>query len=146
WGPFMFGDAASGSGWVPGDHLTLVRNPYYFRAAEGLPRLDRLTFRFGLDAPTILSEMQAGRCDLAGDDVDWSGQIPQLLAAKQNGTLAPAFVADNVFEHLDFGIAPAAAYKRAAGADLFQNPPVRQAVAFCLDRQALIDQLDNGLS
>ncbi len=146
WGPFMFGDEASGSGWVKGDHLTLVRNPNYFRAAEGLPRLDRLTFRFGLDAPAILTEMQAGRCDVAGDDVDWSGQVPQLLAAKQSGALAPAFVADNVFEHLDFGIQPASDYKRPAGNNLFQDPRLRQAVAYCLDRQALIAQLLNGLS
>jgi len=146
WGPFMFGDAASGSGWVKGDHLTLVRNPNYFRASAGLPRLDKITFRFGLDAPTILNEMKAGRCDLAGDDVDWSAQVPQLLAAKQAGWLAPLFTADNVFEHLDFGIQTAADYKRAAGSALFQDPRIRQAVAFCLDRQALINQLVNGLS
>jgi peptide/nickel transport system substrate-binding protein len=90
--------------------------------------------------------MQAGRCDLAGDDVDWSGLEPQLLAAKQSGVLAPAFVADNVFEHLDFGIQPAGDYKRPAGNGLFQDVRLRQAVAFCLDRQALIDQLVNGLS
>ena len=146
WGPFMFGDEASGSGWVKGEHLTLVRNPNYFRAAEGLPRLDRITFRFGLDAAGITAEMKAGRCDLAGDDVDWSGQVPDLLAARQAGTLAPQFVADNVFEHLDFGILPASNYKRPAGNNLFQDPRLRQAVAYCLDRKALIDQLLNGLS
>ena len=146
WGPFMFGDAASGSGWVKGSSLTLVRNPNYFRAAEGLPRLDKITFRFGLDAATILTEMQAGRCDLAGDDVDWTNLVPQLLQAKQSGALAPAFVADNVFEHLDFGIQPASDYKRPAGINLFQDVRLRQAVAYCLDRKTLIDQLLNGLS
>jgi peptide/nickel transport system substrate-binding protein len=146
WGPFMFGDAASGSGWVKGASLTLVRNPNYFRASEGLPRLDKITFRFGLDAPDLLSEMQAGRCDLAGDDVDWSSLVPQLLQAKQAGTLAPSFVADNVFEHLDFGITPASDYKRPAGSNLFQDVHLRQAVAYCLDRQTLISQLVNGLS
>jgi peptide/nickel transport system substrate-binding protein len=146
WGPFMFGAAGSGSGWVKGSSLTLVRNPNYFRAGEGLPHLDKLTFRFGLDAPTILSDMQAGRCDVAGDDVDWTGLEPQLLAAQKSGTLAPAFVADNVFEHLDFGIQPASDYKRPAGNTLFQDVRLRQAVAFCLDRQTLINQLVNGLS
>ena len=146
WGPFMFGDAASGSGWVKGASLTLVRNPNYFRAAQGLPRLDKVTFRFGLDAATIFSEMQAGRCDLAGDDVDWTSLVPQLLQAKQSGSLAPSFVADNVFEHLDFGIQPASDYKRPAGFNLFQDVRLRQAVAYCLDRKTLIDQLLNGLS
>jgi peptide/nickel transport system substrate-binding protein len=146
WGPFMFGEDASGSGWVKGDHLTLVRNPNYFRAAEGLPRVDKIIFRFGLEAATILDEMKAGRCDLAGDDVDWSGQVPQLLAARKSQALVPSFVADNVFEHLDFGIQPAGDYKRPAGNDLFQDARLRQAVAYCLDRKALIDQLLNGLS
>jgi len=146
WGPFMFGDAASGSGWVKGTSLTLVRNPNYFRAAQGLPRLDKITFRFGLDAVTIFSEMQAGRCDLAGDDVDWTSLVPRLLEARQSGWLAPSFVADNVFEHLDFGIQPASDYKRPAGFNLFQDVRLRQAVAYCLDRKTLIDQLLNGLS
>ncbi len=146
WGPFMFGDPASGGGWVKGSQLTLVRNPNYFRAGEGLPRLDRLTFRFGLDPAAILSEMQAGRCDLASDDVDWSALVPQLLAAKHSGALATSFVADNVFEHLDFGIQPAGDYKRPAGNNLFQDVRLRQAVAYCMDRQALITQLVNGLS
>ena len=38
WGPFMFDAGPGGSGWFRGSHLTLVRNPNYFRAAEGLPR------------------------------------------------------------------------------------------------------------
>jgi len=33
WGPFSVEE------WVAGDHITLVRNPNYFRAAEGLPYL-----------------------------------------------------------------------------------------------------------
>jgi peptide/nickel transport system substrate-binding protein len=31
WGPYVIDE------WVAGDHITLHRNPFYFRAAEGLP-------------------------------------------------------------------------------------------------------------
>ena len=70
----------SGSAWVKGSHLTLVRNPQYFRAAEGLPRVDQITFRFGLDAAAILDELKAGRCNIAGDDVAWGDLASALLA------------------------------------------------------------------
>ncbi|HEX9615771.1 MAG TPA: ABC transporter substrate-binding protein, partial [Anaerolineales bacterium] len=40
WGPYVL------EGWVYGDRIRLSRNPYYFRAVEGLPRFDRLVFRF----------------------------------------------------------------------------------------------------
>jgi peptide/nickel transport system substrate-binding protein len=146
WGPFMFDAGAGGSGWFRGSHLTLVRNPNYFRAAEGLPKVDQITFRFGLDPAILLGQLVTGGCDVAGDDVDWSEQLGFVVEAGQAGRLEPQFVADNAFEHLDFGIQPAAGYKRPAGNDLFQDVRVRQAFAYCLDRQALIDQLVNGLS
>ncbi len=38
-GPFMMAES------VPGDHYTLVRNPRYYRAGEGLPYLDKVIFR-----------------------------------------------------------------------------------------------------
>ena len=38
-GPFMMAES------VPGDHYTLVRNPSYYRASEGLPYLDKVVFR-----------------------------------------------------------------------------------------------------
>jgi len=142
WGPFVLGP----EGWVKGDHLTLVRNPHYFRAAEGLPRVDRVTFRFGLSPEQILAEMLKGRCDIGAEEADFSGQIAFLLQAQAGHVLAPQFVPDTKFEHLDFGIQPPDDYKRAAGNDLFQDARVRRAVAYCLDRQALVDQLLNGVA
>ena len=38
-GPFMMAES------IPGDHYTLVRNPRYYRASEGLPYLDKVVFR-----------------------------------------------------------------------------------------------------
>jgi len=142
WGPFVIGP----EGWVKGGHLTLVRNPNYFRASEGLPHLDLITFRFGLEPASVLDELGTGGCDLAGDDVDLSGNIGELLSARANGWLTVQAVPDSAFEHLDFGILPAEDYRRAAGNDVFQDVRVRQAAAHCLDRQKLINDLLSGLS
>jgi peptide/nickel transport system substrate-binding protein len=140
WGPFVMKE------WVAGDHLTVMRNPDYFRAGEGLPRVDEVKFRFGLDAGQILTELLAGRCDIGSPQADFSGALATLLAAESGGTLTPQFALSTTFEHLDFNIQPAADYTRGAGADLFADAHLRQAFADCLDRPALTAQLLNGLS
>ena len=54
YGPFKFDE------WVPGDHITLVKNPTYWRAAEGLPRLDEIVIRFIPDSNRVIAELAAG--------------------------------------------------------------------------------------
>jgi peptide/nickel transport system substrate-binding protein len=53
-GPFMMSES------VPGDHYTVVRNPNYFRASEGLPYLDKIIFRPVANEDTILNDLKAG--------------------------------------------------------------------------------------
>ena len=134
WGPFVLSE------WEKGSHLTLVRNPLYFRASEGLPRVDKVTFRFGLTPEQIVSELKAGTCDIGAENADFTGQIETLLAAQKAGTLAPQFVSTTAFEHLDFGLSPAEDYERPASADLTAEPRFRQAVAYCLNRPALVNE------
>jgi len=140
WGPFVVSE------WVKGDHLTLLRNPHYFRAAEGLPLVDRVKFRFGLDAEAVIGEMLAGRCDIGSASIDFSEKILRLLGVREAGSLSPQFVSSTTFEHLDFGIQPAEVYTRPAGNALFQDGRVRRAVAYCLDRQGIVNQLFAGLA
>jgi peptide/nickel transport system substrate-binding protein len=47
----------------PSDHYTLVRNPRYYLASQGLPYLDQLVFRIGASDATILQDFQAGTLD-----------------------------------------------------------------------------------
>lgn len=54
-GPFKF-EAA-----VPGDRITLVRNPDYFK--DGLPYLDSIVFRINLAGPQAVQAFQAGEVD-----------------------------------------------------------------------------------
>jgi peptide/nickel transport system substrate-binding protein len=53
-GPFMMSES------VHGDHYTVVRNPNYYRASEGLPYLDKIIFRPIASEDTILKDLQAG--------------------------------------------------------------------------------------
>jgi len=53
-GPFLMKES------VPGDHFTLVRNPRFYRAREGLPYLDRVIFRIRDDQNIGLKDLQAG--------------------------------------------------------------------------------------
>src|SRR5207302_19307 len=49
-GPFLLAES------VPGDHYTLVRNPRYYRASEGLPYLDKVVIRLA-NEDTILKDV-----------------------------------------------------------------------------------------
>jgi len=54
-GPFRFEE------WVRGDRVVLVRNPEYH--VTGLPKLDRVTFRFVTDPNAVLAALKAGDVD-----------------------------------------------------------------------------------
>lgn len=122
--------------WEPG-RLTLTRNPHYFRAAAGLPRVDEVVFRFGLSAETILSDIRAGRCHIGDESVDFSAQAETLLDGDQQNAWRVHTAAETTFEHLDFGIAPIEGYRRPLGRDLLTDSALRRALAQCIDRAAL---------
>jgi peptide/nickel transport system substrate-binding protein len=54
-GPFRFEE------WVRGDRIVLVKNPDYH--VKGLPKLDRVTFRFITDPNAVLAALKAGDID-----------------------------------------------------------------------------------
>jgi peptide/nickel transport system substrate-binding protein len=138
WGPFVLTE------WESGDHLTFERNPHYFRAAEGLPRLDRLTYRIvPADAAALLAELQSGECDVVPQNPAFDSASASLVTAWDTaippdlGDVRLQFVAGTTLEHLDFGVAPADDYARAVGNDFFRDVRVRRAFAYCLDREGL---------
>jgi len=58
-GPFMFKE------WVPGDHITLVKNPNYWDTANAA-HLDQITFNVALgDSTAKLQALQSGSIDFA---------------------------------------------------------------------------------
>ncbi|MFQ6100603.1 MAG: peptide ABC transporter substrate-binding protein [Anaerolineae bacterium] len=131
WGPFVVEE------WVEGNYITLVRNPHYFRAAEGLPYLDRVTFRFVPDLRQALDLLAVGECDLIARDIIESGDLAPLLEAADAGTVKLVSSLSSEWEHLDFGIEPASWVNRP---DFFGDERVRQAVALCVDRERIASE------
>jgi peptide/nickel transport system substrate-binding protein len=146
WGPYVVDE------WVSGDHISLSKNPFYFRSAERLPKIDALTFRFMPDANTALTKLVAGECDLIDSTVRLDGQVGLLIDMQNAGQLKAASAQTNVMERLEFGIKPASyddGYATGAGGDrpdLLRDPRTRQAMAYCLDRQKVVDNILYGLT
>jgi peptide/nickel transport system substrate-binding protein len=134
WGPFRI------VRWNLGENITLERNPFYFRSGEGLPYLDELVFRFVSD-DQILPELANGGCDVGAQDFNWEEQLESLIASEAAGFVVPLYVKNGLFEHLDFNVQPT-----NRPHDFLVDVRVRQAIAYCLDRQAIIDEVWYGLS
>ncbi len=146
WGPYVIQE------WSPGDHITLAKNTRYIRAADGYPRFDTLIFRFTPDPNLAISELTAGRCDILDPSVRLDGQAA-LLQELQTGEQIQAFFAPGMtIEWLGLGIKPAAyddgydtIYARDRQ-DLFADVRTRQGIAYCLDRQKVVDTVLFGLT
>jgi peptide/nickel transport system substrate-binding protein len=144
WGPYVIQE------WVAGDHVTLAKNPRYFRAAEGLPKFTTLTFRFVPDPAAAVSDLIAGTCDILDPGISLDGQVDLLRSMADQKQLQVLFETPPVMEQLAFGIHPAA-YDNGYNAtsdrpDYFGEAPLRQAVAMCIDRQKVVDSVLKGLS
>jgi peptide/nickel transport system substrate-binding protein len=146
WGPYMIQE------WIAADHITLAKNPYYFRAAEGYPKFDTLTFRFIPDANTALSELVAGRCDILDPTIRLD-HLAGLLQEMQASEQAQAFFAPGMtIEWLGLGIRPASyddGYNTAFQKDrqdVFADGHTRQGIAYCLDRPSVVENVLFGLT
>ena len=123
-GPYMFRE------WKTGEKVVLEANPAYF---EGRPYLKRVVYRIIPDQSTIFLELKAKNIDLAG--------LTPIQYRRQ--TDYPAF--RKAFDRYRY-LANGYAY---LGFNLldprFQDKRVRQAVAYAIDRQEIIDGVLLGL-
>jgi len=128
WGGFVIHE------WTTGDQITLVRNPIYFRAHEGLPRLDEITLRFIADPTKLAQELLTGGCDVVTHDAAEAARA----ALPNQPPVQVISTHDARWEALAFGISPAQGHDRP---DFFEDVRVRQAIAHCIDRQAIAQQV-----
>ncbi len=124
-GPFMMKESK------PGDHYTVVRNPSYYLASQGLPYLDSVVFRIVTSQDTILKDLQAGTIDSA-----WFLDVTKAIAYQRltNYQLTSNPNASN-YEAFYFNF-----HNKILGS----HPEVRQAMAMAVDHQALIDTARRG--
>jgi peptide/nickel transport system substrate-binding protein len=134
WGAYVIDE------WVAGDHISLHTNPLYFRANEGLPYFDNLVYRFVADSNEAQSAVLAGECDLVDQAAGLESQTADLLKLQDEGRLSLVFQTAFAWDVLEFNLSPLMADRPA----FFASREVRQAVAKCIDRQALADQLSGG--
>ncbi|GAC1462111.1 MAG: hypothetical protein PVS3B3_17470 [Ktedonobacteraceae bacterium] len=125
-GPFMMSES------LPGNHYTVIRNPRYYRASEGQPYLDKVTFLSNpLSDESVLSAVQKGLFDSTTYTL-----IPN--SASRGDAQVPIFTPpSNAFEALYFN---------------FHNPilathwEVRQAIAMAVDQPTLINTVLKGFA
>jgi peptide/nickel transport system substrate-binding protein len=134
-----------------GDTLRLAKNPFYFRTSEGLPHFDELIFRVTPDPDAAMSALIEGRCDLIDSTVHLDAQVSLLLELRRTGQTQSYFGQTPTLEWLAFGVTPASYDDRYDPVvqkdrpDFFGDPRLRQAVAYCLDRQKVVDSVLYGL-
>jgi peptide/nickel transport system substrate-binding protein len=137
WGPFVVDE------WATGEYIALSRNPHYFRADVGLPLLDRVVFRFASSGSEMLSYLLSGECDVATHDAEFESLMSTLAQVEEKGLLRLVATPSDHWEQIDFGITPISDYRRP---DFFGDVRVRQAVAQCIDRWAIVDEVVYGHS
>ena len=145
WGPYKVKE------WLAGDHITLLKNPYYFRVAAGYPKFDQLVFRFIEDPNAAISELAAGHCDLLDPSVRLDSQVALLLQMQQSGQIKASITPGMAIEWLGLGIVPATYddglnLARNDRPDILADPRTRQGIALCLDRQQVVDTVLFGQS
>jgi len=140
WGPYEIED------WQAGRYILLRKNPYYWRAADGLPHFDKLEFRFvGTDADSAIAALRAGECDVVDETVPLADRLSSLKQLQGLGALELVASTGTDWAHLDFDLAPVAPYSYQHPA-WFSDVRMRQAIALCLNRQAVVDQVLAGES
>jgi peptide/nickel transport system substrate-binding protein len=117
-GPFEFVE------WMRNDHLTLKKNPSYWRS--GLPYLDGVTYRAIPDVNAILAALKTGDIDIA-----------RVIASKDVASLK----ADSTFIYKDVPAIGFNGFELNAGAAPFNDPAKRQAVAIAIDRYSILKNI-----
>ncbi|PLS77734.1 MAG: ABC transporter substrate-binding protein [Chloroflexi bacterium] len=125
-GPYMVSE------YAPGDQLTLVSNPYF----QNQPKIGTVVFKYVADADQLLAQLESGDVDYAGTIGLALNQTEQLTDLETAGTIKTQFVPATVWEHLDFEIQ---AIGGAPGS--LSDVRVRQAIAYAINRQEIIDQV-----
>jgi peptide/nickel transport system substrate-binding protein len=146
WGPYYI------TGWIPGEYIRMYANYNYFRAAEGLPRFDMLIYRFvGSDPDSNLDLLISGVCDVLDQEASQllgGDKFERTLELQEQVEVVVHTTPSAVWEQLAFGIQPRAydaGYRIGIDrADFFGDAQTRRALAMCMDRQRIVDEIFLG--
>ncbi|TDE89505.1 ABC transporter substrate-binding protein [Occultella glacieicola] len=119
-GPFALTEYASG------DHITLEANPDYW---GGAPSLAGVEYQFISEPSTALAALRSG-------EIDWTDVVPPQQVEELEGDDA-----------VELGVAPSSDYWYLAlneAREPWSDPRARQAIAYAIDRDAIIQAVSYG--
>jgi peptide/nickel transport system substrate-binding protein len=122
-GPYVISE------WVRDDHLTVTRNPSYWRAGEGLPYYDEIEFRPIIEDAARLAALEAGDVDVIA------------VGASDVANVLERTDEFNVFQ-TNQGV-EAIVYNNSL--PLFSDLRVREALSRALDVDAMIEGAWDGI-
>lgn len=136
WGPYSL------ASWEGGDRILMEPNGNYHRAAEGLPRFDRLIFRFlGEGGDAAVQQLLTGECDVLDESLIGDDDLPTLVEMRDQGRIQLHAEPAAEVVRLDLNAAP----PQYEGRSIFLEPRTRQALAMCINRQGLAEKRYAGL-
>ena len=147
WGAYII------ESWESGESIHLVKNLNYFRSENGLPKFDELTFLFMPDADAAMTALVDGTCDVLDPSINLDGQVSLLQQMQVDGQAQLLTAQTDTMEWLSFGILHASyddGYNSTGSnpdrPDFFGDERTRKAIAYCLDRQKVVDTVLFGLT
>jgi peptide/nickel transport system substrate-binding protein len=147
WGAYLI------ESWESGEGIHLIKNLNYFRAESGLPKFDELTFLFMPDANAAMTALVEGTCDVLDPSINLDGQVSLLQQMQTDGQAQLLTAQTDTMEWLSFGILHASyddGYNSTGSnpdrPDFFGDVRTRKAIAYCLDRQKVVDTVLFGLT
>ncbi len=136
-GPFVISE------YVPGQRVTLTRNPHYWRKdASGapLPYLDRVVLEIASGQDAEVQRLEAGSVDLLTQADVRPQDYATMRRLRDQGALTLTDVATGVDPNvLWFNLA-----KTPAARGYLQKPEFRQAISYAVDRDAIVNSVYLG--
>jgi len=132
WGPYVLDE------WKAGDHISLSKNLHYFEATEIFPYYDHISFRFVQGSEEALAAFLSRECDVVANVDGLIGELDVLRGLERAGELRIVFQEGKAWEQAVFGISSLDSQTK----NLFQEKTTRQAIAKCVDREALAEAVE----
>ena len=127
-GPFVFRE------WIRGSHITLERNPNYFK--PGKPYVDRVVFKVIPDAAARVIALESG-------DVDHLNFLSMPSTAVNDLRKKPGIVVTLDRKRINYGLIIAHFNLRNK---YLQSKQVRQAISYAINQKEVIDKALDGLA